>query len=373
MPHPCFWNTSRDDDHHFPGQAIPNAIVLSLNFFSPNTYLNLSWRVGNCLNQFSFLVSDATQTGSFLCMKDLNKLSGWDSAGTRLGRRQCLHNITSLVPVACWGGIWTHPHRLGPALYPDKSAEQLDMLAQQHLVGDRRSRAVWGQRQPWRHQLWGAPVCSHLLRAGSPRELNRQGLSSLWHCGWILAWSQLLPVNPIHTEAATAPAGSCRETQFPMSQVEGVHGHCPGLEKGNHSGPGCRKVLRQHVEGWALGQDEHCIFSCKMQSGFALTAGHRRQQGCTSRDTGRRGNGAGQILQVWKVGGGGVSPGEVTGAVPCVPAAPAQPCPACYHFPSPAQGLSALGHGWMRHRGAADPRGPLPQAVPSPPRLPSSP
>lgn len=127
-------------------------------------------------------------------------------------------------------------------------------------------------------------MCSNLLKAGALRELNHQGLTSHWHSGWMLAWSQLLPVNSIHTEAATAPASSSQETQFPGSQVGDVHGHCPGLEKGNQSAPGGRKVLRQHVEGWALGQDEHCNFSCKMQLGFALTAGHRWHQGCTSRD-----------------------------------------------------------------------------------------
>lgn len=65
------------------------AVILSLNYlFFPNISLNLSWRVCNCLNQFSFLVSDASQAGSFLCMKDLDKLSGWDRAGTRLGSRR---------------------------------------------------------------------------------------------------------------------------------------------------------------------------------------------------------------------------------------------------------------------------------------------
>lgn len=235
-------------------------------------------------------------------MKDLEKLSGWASAGTRLGSRQCpSQGVTTVIPVACWGGIWTHPRRLGPALYPDKSAARLDTLAQPHLVGDRRSRAAGGQSQPWRQQLGDAPV----LRAGTSRELNHQGLTSHGHCGWILAWNQLLPVNSIHTEAATAPAGSSKETQLPRSRVGAAHGHCPGLEKGNQSGPGGRKVLRQHVEGWAIGQDEHCIFPCKMQLGFAPTAGHRWHRGCTGRDTGRRGNGAGQILLLWEVVGRG--------------------------------------------------------------------
>lgn len=235
----------------------------------------------------------------------------------------------------------------------------------------------WGSEPALGASAGGSPVCSNLLWAGTLRELSHQGLTSHWHSGWMLAWSQLLPVNSIHTEAATAPASSSQETQFPGSQVGDVHGHCPGLEKGNQSAPGGRKVLRQHMEGWALGQDEHCNFSNKTQLGFALTAGHRRHQGCTSRDREVRERSRTNPAAVgggrwW--GGGLPERGDQSSSL--CSTSPAQPCLACYHFSSPAQALPALGHGWMRHRGTADPSSPreaLPQAVPSPPRLPSSP
>lgn len=136
----------------------------------------------------------------------------------------------------------------------------------------------WGQEE--QSSRGPEPALEAAAEGRTLRELNHQGLTSHGHCGWILAWKQLLPVHSIHTEAATAPGGSSRETQLPRSRVGAAHGHCPGSEKGSQSGPGGRKVLRQHVEGWALGQDEHCIFSCKMQSGCwaQVASGLHRQR-----------------------------------------------------------------------------------------------